>query len=50
MVSVNREKAGRLSIAAISIIFVQDDLANTELGCPRRHRSRRLGLDDAGIA
>jgi hypothetical protein len=50
MVRVNKEKAGCLSIAAISLIFVQDDLANAELGYPGHHGSRRLGLDDAGIA
>ncbi len=44
------EKAGCLSIAAISIILVQDDLANAELGSTGRHGSRRLGLDDVGIA
>jgi hypothetical protein len=53
MVRVNKEKLGCLSIAAISAILVQDDLANAELGCAGRHGhagSRRLGLDDAGIA
>jgi hypothetical protein len=52
MVIVNREKAGCLSVAAFSIIVIQDDLANTELGCDGRHgfhRGRRLGLDDVGI-
>jgi hypothetical protein len=50
MVRVNKEKAGCLSIAAISIILVQDDLANAKLGCAGHHGNSRLGLDDAGIA
>jgi hypothetical protein len=53
MITINREKADCLSIAAISIILVQDDLANAELECAGRqghHGSRRLGLDDVGIA
>jgi hypothetical protein len=50
MVVVNTEIEGCLSIAAFSIILVQDDLANADLGDAGRHRSRRLGLDDVRIA
>jgi hypothetical protein len=53
MVIVNTEIEGCLSIAAFSIILVQDDRANAELGDaerPGRNRGRRLGLDDVRIA
>jgi hypothetical protein len=52
MVTVNREKASCLAIAAFSIIVVQDDLANAELECAGRHGFHgglRLGLDDVAI-
>jgi hypothetical protein len=51
MLTVDPNPRGCLSIAAISIIVVEDDLANAELEYAGRHgfrRGRGLGLDDVG--